>query len=213
MQIYTISYQQHNALLFFNYLNSAKPLPDCCTYMRRMLLIVDPQTDFITGTLAVDGAREAMDSLAGYIMANDGKYCVKAVTADCHPANHISFIENGGKWHAHCIDGTTGASIWRPVMSALHATSGETVLLKKGTRSDREEYSIFKNEYAARTIKDIVRRHDIEVIDLCGIAGDVCVLDTLKDGRKIFGRDMLNVLTRYSPSIDGGAALAEAINS
>ena len=35
--------------------------------MKKLLLIVDPQIDFITGTLPVGGAAEAMDALAKYV--------------------------------------------------------------------------------------------------------------------------------------------------
>ena len=192
-----------------NYFVSANVL----TIMRRMLLIVDPQYDFITGSLAVAGAEEAMNSLANYITDNDGKYEVKVLTADSHPANHMSFVENGGLWNAHCIEGTPGAAIWQPLMRALLSTSGDTILLKKGTDTATEEYSIFKNSDAAVRIKEIIRRHGIDIIDLCGIAGDVCVLDTLNDGRRLLGDGMFNVLTDYSPSIDGGASLQSAINS
>ena len=35
--------------------------------MNKMLIIVDPQVDFINGSLPVNGAAEAMDSLAEYV--------------------------------------------------------------------------------------------------------------------------------------------------
>lgn len=180
--------------------------------MKKMLLIVDPQNDFITGALAVDGAREAMDSLAEYIRATDGMYSIRVVTADSHPCDHMSFIENGGRWVSHCVAGTPGAAIWDALLKALDETSGKTVFLKKGTIRDTEEYSIFKNGYAAGVIRRIVEKEGIDTIDLCGIAGDICVLDTLTDGRKLLGKDIFNVLTDFSPSIDGGKALMNAIS-
>ena len=35
--------------------------------MNKLLLIVDPQVDFITGSLPVEGAAKAMDALATYV--------------------------------------------------------------------------------------------------------------------------------------------------
>lgn len=35
--------------------------------MDKILLIVDPQVDFISGSLAVEGAKEKMDALANLI--------------------------------------------------------------------------------------------------------------------------------------------------
>ena len=39
--------------------------------MNRLLLIVDPQIDFISGSLAVNGAAKAMDALADYLYKRD----------------------------------------------------------------------------------------------------------------------------------------------
>ena len=63
-----------------------------------MLMIIDPQIDFISGEMAVEGAKEKMDALIRYIEKMDGKYACKAVTLDWHPFNHCSFEENGGQW-------------------------------------------------------------------------------------------------------------------
>ena len=65
--------------------------------MNKLLLIVDPQIDFITGSLPVPGAADAMDKLAEYININDGSYIYKVVTTDWHPYFHCSFIANGGQ--------------------------------------------------------------------------------------------------------------------
>ena len=59
--------------------------------MKKLLLIVDPQIDFITGTLPVAGAAEAMDALAKYVKEQGNEYTVKIVTADWHPYHHSSF--------------------------------------------------------------------------------------------------------------------------
>ena len=42
--------------------------------MKQILLIVDPQNDFITGSLAVEGAKEKMMKLAEYIEKENGRY-------------------------------------------------------------------------------------------------------------------------------------------
>ncbi|WP_239414073.1 MULTISPECIES: hypothetical protein [unclassified Bacteroides] len=51
----------------------------------------------------------------------------------------------------------------------------------------------------------------IDRIDLCGIAGDVCVLDTLKDGIKRYGTSIFHVLQEFCPSLDGGEVLGISI--
>ena len=45
--------------------------------MERMILIVDPQVDFINGSLPVPEALPAMDRLADYILLSDERYTLK----------------------------------------------------------------------------------------------------------------------------------------
>lgn len=179
--------------------------------MKRLLVIVDPQVDFITGALPVPGAESAMNLLAEYISGNNGLYAHKIITADRHPYNHCSFFENGGRWPRHCVHDTVGAAIWQPVFDAVYQTEGDVSILYKGQKSDTEEYSIFKNMESAKVIDLLIKEYGIEQIDLCGLAGDVCVSDTLKDGTKHYGSQIFNILTMFSPSIDGGRTLDRII--
>ena len=58
----------------------------------------------------------------------------------------------------------------------------------------------------------MVGNENIGKIDICGLAGNVCVLQSLRDGIELFGAEKFNVLTAYSPSIDGGKALLDIID-
>lgn len=179
--------------------------------MSQMLLIIDPQIDFINGSLPISGAEDAMNNLSDYISRNSGKYALKIVTADRHPFFHCSFTDCGGEWPRHCVHDTVGAAIWPPLFRQLYETDGAIRFLYKGESEDRDEYSIFKNPEATRIIRGLVENEKIEKIDICGLAGDVCVLQSLRDGMELFGADKFNVLTAYSPSIDGGYALLNII--
>lgn len=85
--------------------------------------------------------------------------------------------------------------------------------MHKGTSADHEEYSVFQNTTSAARIAQLVKETGIERIDLCGIAGDACVLNTLKDGVNLYGAPMFHVLEEYAPSLDGGTALKETIQT
>lgn len=178
---------------------------------KKILLIIDPQIDFITGSLPVGGAPEAMDALAEHIRQNGADYRQIIVTADRHPIGHCSFKRNGGVWPVHCVADSIGAAIWQQVMDALINFNGDVTVLHKGEKAEKEEYSIFKNEVAAEIIKDIVRKGEIKQIDICGIAGDICVADSIRDGAEIFGAEIFRVLPRFTPSIDHGETLEKLI--
>lgn len=179
-----------------------------------MLIVVDPQIDFISGSLPVPGAAEAMNQLADYVKANGDDYALMVVTNDWHPYDHCSFAPNGGPWPVHCVQNSEGAATYWPLLEALYQSETETLFLQKGDLRHREEYSIVQNtgarEFFENTLDNsLLADADCQYqhVDVCGIAGDVCVLNTLRDLLPIVGVDRLRVLTRFAPSLDGGKAL------
>lgn len=181
--------------------------------MNKMLLIVDPQIDFINGTLPVTGGAEAMDALAEYVKEHGDEYVVKIVTSDWHPYHHCSFDREGGQWPAHCIQHSMGAAIWQSLLVTLNESKGGFTLLYKGDCIDKDEYSIMQNDESVSVILRLIVALGIERIDICGLAGNVCVLNTAKDLKEIIGGDKLNILEEYSPSLDDGSALKEFIKT
>lgn len=175
------------------------------------LLIVDPQVDFITGTMPIPGAEKAMNHLGAFMLAYGNMYKWVIVTADHHPFNHCSFKEYGGKWPRHCVHDSIGAAVWQPVMDSLYDTPGEVIFLYKGMNPRTEEYSIFKNDISAAHLASLIHEKKIERIDVCGLSGDVCVADTLTDGIAIYGAGMFAVLPEYTASLDGGMRLNDII--
>lgn len=193
--------------------------------MKHILLIVDPQNDFITGTLAVEGAKEKMMKLANYIEDIGCKYDYICITLDSHPENHMSFKENGGIWPEHCVIHTNGWVIPEylnkvlfddNLLSPTQIYDRKVCFYHKGTETNSEEYSIFDNgEDGLRLynqIKELARQEDVW-IDVCGIAGDYCVLETIKGLRKFMGDKYINVLTEYTASIDGGEKLMNYLDN
>ncbi len=174
---------------------------------RRVLLIVDPQVDFITGSLPVPGAVEAMDALAVYIKANPWRYLAIVLTGDRHPYGHISFTDWGGEWPRHCVADSVGTAFWHPVLEAAHESMAKVYVIHKGERPDKDEYSALESKSHRDTFGRILKRTGATEVDVCGLAGDICVLSTLADGIKAFPDIRFRVLTQFSPSIDGGATL------
>lgn len=179
---------------------------------KKALLIVDPQIDFIEGSLSVPGAVEAMNGLAQYVNEHGHEYALIIVTADHHPLHHCSFVEQGGPWLEHCVRNSLGAAFWPPLFQALHDFKGEVHTLYKGCSIHHDEYSVFKNPSVAVEIRAYIRELGITEIDICGIAGDFCVSDTLVDALKSFSPDMFNLLSRFAPSFDGGEHLQNIVN-
>lgn len=180
-----------------------------------ILFIVDPQIDFISGSMKVENAQEIMDNLVDYLDKNH-KYTKVYITKDYHPVNHCSFKENGGQWPAHCVQGTEGANIYDKLLKVLNSFyyRSRYAICGKGLNSNIEQYSVFavddKNEItnsAGRIIFNEMSALSDFDCDVCGIAGDYCVLNTLKDLIKLFGISDIRLLADYCASTDGGTAL------
>lgn len=177
--------------------------------MKSLLLIVDPQIDFITGSLPVPAAESAMNALAGYVDSHANDYVLICVTCDRHPLRHESFSAFGGQWPPHCVESSVGAAVWPPIMKALEKHSELVRFLYKGEDTDKDEYSIFQSSSGAKEMDSYIKNFGIEEIDICGLAGDVCVANTLKDAIRLYPAVDFHILMQFTASLDGGKLLAE----
>lgn len=174
---------------------------------KRLLLIVDPQIDFITGTLVVPGAEAKMKEIGEYLRENGDRYAFVVITADWHPANHSSFTNNGGEWPAHCIQFSRGAAITDDVYQPAIECCPRLKVMTKGTKAPVEEYSIFANSVSGPELCKMINDNNLDGIDICGIAGDVCVMNTARDAVKTFGSQKVRVLEDLCASLDDGTVL------
>lgn len=168
---------------------------------KNILLIIDPQNDFIDGSLAVKGAKEAIHKLSEFINETKGSYDLIIMTMDWHPATHCSFDANGGVWPPHCVENTDGARISLELMKAIANNGLRCMTLPKGTNEDREEYSIFKNPESSTKLMEILSDEDVKQVDICGIALDYCVKETIDGAIKNGLGQKLKLLKEFSPAI------------
>jgi len=159
--------------------------------MNKTLIIVDAQYDFMEGgKLPVEGATEALDNIVTLI--ESGEYSTIITTQDWHNGEHCSFKEYGGEFPEHCVQGTHGANIYAPIVEAIQKGGYFTINLKKGHTLEAFSAFISKtpgyphwNEYKTTDIESpYIQFHEDEIIHICGLAGDICVMNTalkLKD--------------------------------
>lgn len=189
----------------------------------KIALIIDPQYDFFddNGALKVEGGKKAVENIIQRLKTT--KYKTVFVTADFHPFNHCSFKEHGGIWPRHCIAYTQGATIPIELIEAIYTKSVKYVdIIAKGSFDDREEYSFLQSiggrsqfytplfcEGFVKYEKDknIILNNSKFNIDIMGIAGDVCVLNTIKDLVSEGMSDYLTVISNCVASLDDGSTL------
>ncbi|MBQ6687670.1 MAG: isochorismatase family protein [Bacteroidales bacterium] len=152
------------------------------------LVIVDMLYDFIDGSLACHNAENAVKETLDYIdvqtKGQNGEdheildtYPILFIR-DCHPADHSSFIENGGTWPVHCVRGTRGGEIH----DLLKPYVKEELTFDKGCASDTEQYSGYDGRNGAgQSLGEILELLDCTDVYVCGIATEFCVMNTCLD--------------------------------
>ena len=170
----------------------------------RMLIIVDPQIDFTTGSLATAKGPEAMDCLAQAI--DNGvldKYTWVIITQDAHPTNHCSFVDNGGVFPPHCVQGTTGMEVYPPLQKALEESLFSNFhYMTKGDLADKEEFGVFQNEHSGEKLTSTIKDEAFVGIDICGIATDYCVYETAKDLMSFYPAKQIRIVTNCIAAVD-----------
>jgi nicotinamidase/pyrazinamidase len=172
----------------------------------RLLIIVDPQVDFTTGSLATAKGPASMDYLAKALKEGAWKnYNWIIVTQDAHPANHCSFVEQGGVFPPHCVQGTEGMNVYpalQDVLSSITANIPNIHYMQKGDLPEKEEFSIFQNEQSGEKLRSVIEQEKFEGIDVCGIATDYCVYETTKDLMAFYPAKQIRIVTNCLAAVD-----------
>ena len=174
-----------------------------------LLIIVDAQYDFCnpSGSLYVPGAEKAVEKITELIRENLATDII--FTVDWHPTNHCSFPENGGPWPVHCVEYSKGAAIEQPILDAVRDLGIPYKVVKKGYISYLEEYGAFSGFVDQMEIGKKFGDHKVIV---CGVAGDFCVMSTLKNLNEFLVTDNLSVYLPGIASIDGGEKIKDYID-
>jgi len=139
-----------------------------------ILVVVDVQEDFVSGSLAVPGGAEVIPPLNDCIATFHKEGLVIVATRDWHPPDHMSFREQGGPWPVHCVAKTPGAAF----AARLKLPEG-TWIASKATKAAREAYSGFEGTDLDRRLNRLGKVR----LFVGGLATDYCVLRTVLDAR------------------------------
>jgi len=152
--------------------------------MARALVIVDVQNDFCEGgSLAVVGGIAVAERIAAYVGDHSGDYDQIVATADWHidPGDHWSktpdFVHS---WPIHCEVGTPGADFRGEVQPVIAQTAA---VFRKGQYE--AAYSGFEGATEdGASLAEWLHDHQIDDVDVVGIATDYCVRATALDSAK-----------------------------
>lgn len=180
------------------------------------LVVVDFQYDFCLreAPLYVPRSDKALWNISHLI---ENKKVDRVIfTADWHPANHCSFKRNGGEWNDHCVQFSKGAAIHDLLLYGCIGAGIPYKVITKGTLVNSEEYGIKVAPASRWLMHHTVYSRSVNVdvspdeqVVVCGLAGDYCVLETLKNLEPIKPMLYLDGVA----SLDGGIKLTDYIES
>ena len=156
--------------------------------MTRALIVVDVQNDFCEGgSLAVAGGADVAYAIAGVLEEwheaepDERAYDHIVATRDHHidPGDHFSatpdFVTS---WPPHCVAGTDGAA-FHP---NLDPQPFDAIF-------DKGEYAAAYSGFEGRShdgaaLADWLREHEVDTVDVVGLATDHCVRATALDAKE-----------------------------
>ena len=146
------------------------------------LLIVDVQNDFCpNGALAVPDGDRVVAPLnhALELFAEAGSLVL--ASRDWHPPITKHFLEYGGTWPVHCVQGTPGADL-HPELRL----PAETIVLSKGIDPEQDGYSAFEAVADdGRALQEVLASQGVRHQYIGGLASDYCVRSTTLDALRL----------------------------
>ena len=145
----------------------------------RALIIVDVQNDFCEGgSLAVTGGAAVAAGITRYLGSAADEYDQIVATRDYHidPGSHFArHPDYLTSWPPHCVVDTPGAD-FHPSLDL----SAVREVFSKGAYA--AAYSGFEGvSGSGEKLGDWLRDHDIDEVDVAGLATDYCVSATAAD--------------------------------
>ncbi len=128
--------------------------------MKRCLIVVDYQVDFVCGTLGNASAAAIDGAIAALIGKKRAEGYDIIFTLDTHEADYMDTREGRYLPVAHCIRGTKGHGLYGQAADA-----------------QREGDAVFcKETFGSKGLYEHMRREGYGRVELCGVVTNICVI-------------------------------------
>lgn len=129
----------------------------------KLLIVVDCQNDFITGSLGTREAQEIVPRVIEKIKQYNSNECKIFATMDTHDEFYFETMEGKKLPIKHCIENTDGWKIEENIDDELLKNNNSYKFIKRTFGFNNLPYLIAENE-------------NIESIELIGLCTDICVV-------------------------------------
>ncbi len=150
--------------------------------MKKLLIVVDYQNDFVTGSLGCGKAAEDLyDGIVKKILEFEESGGELLFTVDIHGDDYLK-TQEGKVFAPHCIRGTKGAELYKLGSYAKNILE--------------------KSSFGSTDIKDHPLVLWADEIELCGIATNVCVLSNAIILKNFCSDKAISVIESLTASFD-----------
>ena len=152
--------------------------------MRKILIVIDMQNDFIDGAL---GTKEA-EAIVPAVVRKIKSYPADDVyaTRDTHPENYLDTQEGRRLPVPHCIKGSDGWRLYGRVEALRH----------------KQDICFYKNALGSRELLRYLEEHPVEEMELCGLVSNMCVLSNAIVAKAALPECRVTVNERLTRSFD-----------
>lgn len=128
--------------------------------MKKLLIVVDFQNDFVDGSLGFPGAEKLeeviLEKIKDYKKNNDDII----YTLDTHDEKYLNTIEGSNLPIIHCIKGTSGHALYGRVKDEI---TKDSVIFEKST-------------FGSIDLGMYLKEKSYSEIELCGLVSNICVI-------------------------------------
>ena len=133
-----------------------------------ILILVDMQVDFVSGSLGSKMAMEIVPEVEKKIEHYNNEHSLIIATLDTHDKNYLNTLEGKYLPVEHCIKGTKGHNIEENLASKLNKN---TIYVEKKSFGSLELIDVIKEYLSANNIAE-----DEMQLELVGLCTDICVV-------------------------------------
>lgn len=138
--------------------------------MKRLLIVVDYQNDFVNGALGFPGAEELETPILEKIAAYRDNFDEIVFTLDTHGPDYLHTLEGQNLPVEHCIEGTHGHHVYGEVEPCIE---GATEVFCKPSFGSAE---LFEWLHTAEKAAGEMGKQPFESIELVGLVSNICVV-------------------------------------
>ncbi len=137
--------------------------------MKRVLVVVDYQNDFVEGSLGFLQSENIQDKIYSLVMNSISKKDLIVFTKDTHNEDYLKTREGENLPVVHCIKNTHGHKLYGQLEAFEDTITPNVVILEKDTFGTFDLLNVIENHYL----------DEPDVIEFCGVVTNICVLSNV----------------------------------